>query len=235
MFRLKKYAWVIILVALASNSWAQSRVVQNLTTFDQKPLHFGYRLGIVGMDIDAEFNPTSQIRGDITGMNWGFAAGLIASLRINRYMNLRALPGLALGERVIKFNGQGPDPIGAGSKEQFTRKSTYVELPLNLKVKTRRINNYRPYFMAGVAYRFDIAKKRDDDMVQLSRHNLFLEAGIGLDYYFQFFRYGTELKFSLGINNLLGDTPDPTKQVPDYHDAFKSLNASMVTLSFFFE
>ena len=91
MFRLKKYVWAVLLVALACNGWAQSRVVQNLTTFDQKPLHFGYRLGIVGMDVNAKFNPSSTIRGDIDGFNAGFTAGLVASLRINRYMNLYIL------------------------------------------------------------------------------------------------------------------------------------------------
>lgn len=235
MFQFRKYAWVTFFVLITMSGFSQSKVVQNLTTFDQKPLHFGYRLGIVGMDLNARFSPLSTIRGDVNSFNAGFTAGLIASLRLNRYMNLRALPGLALGERVINFNGQGPDPIGSGSKEQFARKSTYVEVPLNVKFKTRRINNYRPYFMAGLAYRFDIAKQRDDDMVQIGRHNVFFEAGIGLDYYFEFFRYGTELKISLGLNNILGDAPDGVKQVVEFHNAFTNIKANMVTLSFFFE
>ena len=112
--------------------------------------------------------------------------------------------------------------------------STYATFPLLLKYRSVRLNNYRPYIIAGINYAFDLEsekKIRDDEKpkIRLNRHDIYVEFGFGSDYYFPFFKFSTELKFSFGLLNMI--RPDET----EYTKAIEKLNGRMVSLMFYFE
>ena len=74
----------------------------------------------------------------------GFSVGLIGDLRINEYMNLRFEPGLFYNKRDLIY----PE------YEEFTKendryrdiKSTYIHLPLLLKISTKIIDSFSADF-----------------------------------------------------------------------------------------
>jgi hypothetical protein len=238
---------------------AQSRVVQNLTTYDNKKIHFGFTLGLNSLDFGVEhyaslddnpnFDPNEeitvryldeleavnrQVRTDIYTLTPGFTVSIVSNLRLGEYFDLRFLPGLSFGNRRMVYNVPLHDFVGSAEAGYYSARSTYIDLPLLIKYKSKRYLNQRPYMIGGFAYRHDISRGSPDEIIRLVNPNFYFEAGMGWDSYLQFFRFSTELKFSFGLNNVLGKIPEhPT---PTYYNyAIKRLTSNIVTLSFHFE
>lgn len=192
-----------------------------------------------------EVELSDTVRADIQTLSPGLTVAIVTNLRLGDYFDLRFLPGLSFGERKLVYsiqNGGSPNAeylpvydINTGSTDlQFVSvKSTFIDFPLLVKYKSSRLNNQRPYIIAGGAYRLDISKSGEEDLVQLKKGSFYLEAGVGLDSYLRFFRFSTELKVSLGLNNLVGDAPLEQRQY--YTHALKDIRSNVFTLSFHFE
>ncbi len=185
------------------------------------------------------------VRADIETLVPGLTVSIVTNFRLGEYFDLRFLPGLSFGERRMAYSIQdGTTPnarhlpiydIYAGNNDlqYISVKSTYLDFPLLVKYKSSRLNNQSPYIISGLAYRIDISKSGEEDLVQLKRGGLYFEAGVGLDSYLRFFRFSTELKVSLGLNNLIGDAPADQRKY--YSQAIQSVNSNIFTLSFHFE
>lgn len=233
---------------------AQRQMVKNLTTFDDKRLHFGFTLALNTLDFNIDHYPTmydnenfrpessrpdfmyqyDTVRADISSMTPGFTVGIVTNLRLTEYLDLRFLPGMSFGERKLVYNIPVIDTNNPGSKDYYSIKSTFLDFPLLVKYKSKRMNNQRPYMIGGIAYRIDISKTGQEDLVRLKPFSSYVEAGIGWDSYLEFFRLSTELKFSFGMDNILDNGPkDTQRQV--YSSAFSRLSSNVFTLSFHFE
>ena len=250
---MKKILVVITLVFLGFSTFAQKQKVNFLTTFDDKLVHFGFSIGINALDFNVvNYNPIgenpdfipdftdgvlgdSYIRSDVATVLPGFTVGIISSLRLSKDFNLRFLPGLSFGERQITFNVPVYD-INSYETSQYyySIKSTFLDFPLLIKYKARRINNDRPYVVFGGAYRQDISRTAQEDLIKLKGGGFYAEVGGGWDHYFAFFRCSVEAKFSYGLNNQLGDLPDPVQRLY-YAQSIKDLRSKIFTLSFHFE
>jgi hypothetical protein len=158
-------------------------------------------------------------------------------LRLGEYFDLRFLPGLSFGERRLAYNVPVYDANSTSAEplEYFSIKTTYIDLPLLVKYKSSRLNNQRPYLVAGPALRVDISKTGVEDLVRVKRGGFYFEAGVGWDSYLPFFRLSTELKVSLGLGNMLNNGPDGETQRQYYTTALKKLTSNVFTLSFHFE
>ena len=250
---MKKNLVVITLVFLSFSTFAQKQKVNFLTTFDDKLIHFGFSIGINALDFNVvNYNPIGEnpdfmpdltdgildgsfIRSDVATVLPGFTVGIISSLRLSKDFNLRFLPGLSFGERQITFNVPVYD-INSYETSQYyySIKSTFLDFPLLIKYKARRINNDRPYVVFGGAYRQDISRTAQEDLIKLKGGGFYAELGGGWDHYFAFFRFSVEAKFSYGLNNQLGDMPDPVQRLY-YAQSIKDLRSKIFTLSFHFE
>ncbi len=258
---MKKFILIGILGIFCLSSFAQRQLLKNLTTFDDKRLHFGFSLGVNTLDFEIEhWNPYGSnpktwgpnrkfltesvkgvpvdsldiIRGDVKKLIPGFTVGIVTNLRLNEYFDLRFLPGLSFGERKIYYNIPVQDINNSETSEYYSIKSTFLDFPLLVKYKSKRMNNQRPYVIAGPAYRVDISKTGEEDLVRLKPGNWYFEAGIGWDSYLQFFRLSTELKFSFGLNDILDKGPKST-QLQVYTNSVSSMTSNIFTLSFHFE
>ncbi|WP_299579233.1 porin family protein [uncultured Sunxiuqinia sp.] len=256
---MKKLISIIILLYLSASAFAQHQRVKNLTTFDDKKLHFGFTIAINTLDFSMEHyrpignNPdfvfedwqnvdgheiTAQdtVFADIAQPIPGLTVGIVSNLRLGEYFDLRFLPGLSFGERRLVYNVPVYDISNVSSEalEFYSIKSTYIDLPLLVKYKSSRLNNQRPYLIAGPAMRIDISKTGKEDLVRVKRGGFYFEAGVGWDSYLPFFRLSTELKVSLGLGNMLNDGPDETQR-QYYTSAIKKLTSNVFTLSFHFE
>jgi hypothetical protein len=233
---------------------AQRLQVKNLTTFDDKRIHFGFTLGINTVDFKIDHynvlrdNPkfitetvngvqltgNEKIRADISNLTPGFTVGIVTNLRLSESFDLRFLPGMSFGERKLVYNIPIQDVNDLSNKDFYSIKSTFLDFPLLLKYKAKRMNNQRPYLIAGGAYQIDISKSGQEDLVRLKPFSASLEAGVGWDTYLMFFRLSTELKFSFGLDNVLDIGPKNT-QVQVYSNAFSRLSSNMFLISFHFE
>lgn len=242
-------------------SSAQRVLLKNLTTFDDKRLHFGFTLGINTTDFVLSYydkmgdniaytqylqehngqeivgksliTGATKVRADVAKLTPGFTVGIVTNLRVSESFDLRFLPGMSFGERKLVYNIPIADTYSNG-KGYYSIKSTFLDFPLLLKYKSRKMNNQRPYVIGGGAVRIDISKSGQEDLVRLKPFDTYIETGIGWDSYLQFFRLSTELKFSFGLNSVLDTGPKNT--VPQvYSAAFTRVASNVFTLSFHFE
>jgi len=174
------------------------------------------------------------IRADIANLVPGFTVGIVSNLRLTENLDLRFIPGLSFGNRKIVYNLPIHD-INDGKLEVQQARATFLDFPLLIKYKSKRIINHRPYMLGGVALRYDISKAATDDLVQLRKTLFSIEAGMGWDVYLQFFRLSTEIKYSFGIGNNLSPHLPKFPQYQHYQMAFKKLSSNVITLSFHFE
>lgn len=253
---MKKIYFSILLIFLVSSIFAQKQKVKYLTTFDDKLIHFGFTLGVNTLDFRVlHYNPMDEnpdfeeytnpqagenitnkslIHSDLTEIIPGFTVGIITSLRLTKDLNLRFLPGMSFGERQLVFNVPVYDINQYEASPYYSIKSTFLDFPLLIKYKARRINNGRPYVVFGTAYRHDISRTAQEDLIKLKNGGFYAELGAGWDNYFPFFRFSVEAKFSFGLTNQLGGLPGGTQR-KYYAQSIKNLHSNIFTLSFHFE
>jgi hypothetical protein len=251
----KKIFTAILFILICANVFAQKQIVNYLTTFDEKLIHFGFTLGYNMLDFNVlnynpigenpdfvsgnwpglQINESSIVRSDLETLVPGFTVGIVSSLRMTEDLDLRFLPGMSFGERKLTYNIPVYD-INAGLTELrfYSIKSTFLDFPLLVKYKARRINNDRPFVIFGAAFRQDISKTAKEDLVKLNNGGFYAEVGGGWDHYFPFFRFSVEGKFSFGLNNQLNPTPSQNQRLY-YSQSIKSLRSNIFTLSFHFE
>ena len=216
----KKFLLVIFSVfILIDGSNAQG----NLPYVDDKPLHFGYALGLNFMDfavVPADINKDVSV----TAVAPGFSVGAISDLRLNRYFNLRFTPTLMLSQRTLNYKNYDPAQI----------LSVPLYLPMYIKYSSERKDNYRPYVLAGGGLWMDWGRNKER-AVLLNPFDALVEAGVGCDLYFPFFKLSPVLKFAVGVSNVI--TPTAMRDTapasgPGPTDAISKLTTRMFTLAF---
>jgi len=203
----------------------------NLLYVDEKPIHFGFLLGINTMDFGVTPKRDS-INSDarVSNLKPGFSVGIISDLRLNRYFNLRFTPTIHFGQRELVYNFDGPKQI---------IQSIPVCLPFYLKYSSERKGNARPYLIWGGGVSIDLATDKTKPVL-LNYFDYFTEFGVGCDIYFSFFKLCPELKYSVGFNDIfvpLSQRPlEPiTLENQKFSNALSKLTSRMLTLAFNFE
>lgn len=243
------------------SGYSQFWGIPHLTTFDDRNIHFGFTLGINTMDLgfsyyetlddNPDFDATEvsdlnpdylaeidsvgrQVRADVATLIPGFTVGIVTNYRLTENLDLRFIPGLSFGTRKLVYNVPIHDLEVLSNNEDYTLRSTYLDFPVYVKYKSKRIVNNRPYMLGGMAMRVDISRSTGERLVGLKRATYYAEVGMGWDVYLQFFRLSTELKYSFGLGNNLADAPE--KNQPKYYSqALKRVSSHLLTLSFHFE
>ena len=143
----------------------------------------------------------------------GFSVGLIGDLRINEYLNLRFEPGLFYNTRGLVY----PEYAEFTKDNDRYRelKSTYIHLPVLLKISTKRINNFRPFIVGGFSTDFNLSsnqKNSDDNASNVFRvmsQNINYELGLGFDFYLYYFKFSPSLRGIFSMQNELIPDNDP--------------------------
>ena len=234
---MKKTAIIFLTIALAACKLsAQHRKLQNLPYADYKVIHFGFVVGLHTQDLLLTQSGFKNDAGEvwfseIPHFSPGFNVGLIADLYLNHYMNLRTVPTLLLGSKDFVFKEQT-----SGEEFKTTVKNNYIMLPLQLKFNGGRVNNYRPYLIAGGYGSLEIASRKNQPVL-LKPYDYGIEIGFGCDFYLPYFKLNPELKFSFGLTNLLeqnrSDLTD--KELLKYPQSLSKATQRMIVLSFNFE
>jgi len=170
----------------------------------------------------------------------GFNLGMISEFNIFKYLSIRVLPGMNFGQRNLQYKMRDlkkfPDSVVFVKEAPILYVSTIaVELPVLLRLKGKRINNYRPYIVGGGNVRYDLETRRKNQKngpysLKIKPLDFFFEVGTGLDFYLTYFKFSTELKMSYGINDILIH-----ESYTDYNKVIDRLKNKMFILSFNFE
>jgi hypothetical protein len=259
MLRTQQFVIILILLCFTSEAFSQSRQVPNKPEYDLAPYHFGFLLGINKMFFSIKTYPgyqdkiyyNNEFETSLPDQNcdsaylynmeatptFGFVIGIVGNLRLGEYFDLRLTPSLTFGERTLYYSIQSYTNSSEPQMLYVTKniQSAFVEFPLWVRYKGKRIHNVRPYILAGGKYSIDLAsnaKKKADNSaayVFINRKDVYALGGAGFDFYTAYFKFGIELTMAYGLFDVLKH--DNTI----YTDPVDRLSSKMFQLSFTFE
>ena len=220
---------------------AQERKIQNRPFLDDRVWHYGFLVGFNIQDFSIAnkglpyINTVSGLAeywyADVPEYTPGFSVGILGDLKANDWLSVRLIPTMHFGDKFVTFKEQGSGAI----VEQYV-KSTYLSVPLDLKISAERFNNYRPYVVTGFAPSFDLTVKKGNELL-VKQADVMFEIGLGLDLYYPFFKMIPELKFCFGLKDVLDnnrtDLKDPS--LLKYTNSISEIRSRMITLTLYFE
>ena len=173
----------------------------------------------------------NQWYADVGSYDPGFSVGILGELYLTKHLALRAIPTMHFGNKTVTFRN-----ALNGDVQRQTIKSTYISLPIDLKFSAERFNNYRPYMMCGVNPMLDLTVKKQKQVL-LKTFDVYLEVGLGCDFYLPFFKFIPEIKFCYGLTNVLkkkrDDLTDDSMLI--FTESLNKANSKMIVVSFYFE
>lgn len=232
---------ILSLFACPLTAEAQTRKVMNRPYIDQRLFHYGFLAGVHLQDIELEQHGYTDEEGnqwvaDIPNYDPGFTVGILGALRLTEHLELRAIPSMHFGTKMMRFYNMRQDVENEEKRQSEELKSTYISLPVDLKFSAQRFNNYRPYMMVGINPMLDLTVKKNQN-VRLNSFDCYIEAGLGCDFYAQWFKFIPEIKFCYGLNNIIStnrtDITDASKDI--FAHTFRKGRSKMIVLTFYFE
>jgi hypothetical protein len=230
---------LFVLLLLLPGIRAQSQQTINLPGYTRAHYHFGFIIGYntSSFYIDPSPNLAGKFKDTLRSIRSdpksGFDLGIVTEVKIFRYLKIRFVPSLGFSDRQIAYNFLGVDTFTVTKDIQ----STFLNFPLDLKLISKRLNNFEAYVMAGGKFARDLASQKDVNQqlagakatVRLYPNDWYYEAGGGIEFYLPYFKFGIELKVSQGLRNLI--IPDNTV----YTESIRGLYSKTYLLSFTFE
>ena len=158
----------------------------------------------------------------------GLGVGFIGDIRLgpaSTPFHLRFAPGLNFLTRRVEYLNRGAG--GADTLRTQEVSTTQLELPLLLKYQSQRRRNTRVYMVGGIKPSIAVTQRQNIpaiNQLSVTRNDLMLEYGVGLDLFYPLFKFGPELRFSHGLRNIL------VPRNNTYSNDLQSLRTNTVTL-----
>ncbi len=209
----------------------------NLEHYYNETLHFGFTMGLNRANFIiqpvAHFERFDTLKAVESASKFGFNLGIVSELRLSKYITFRFIPNLSFVERNLQYRFEGFDTI----IRVKTIESTFLNFPLDFKLRSKRVKNFGAYVLGGGAYSLDLGSKRKvvnslnpkEQIVKLGRDDFSYEMGAGTEFYFQYFKFAVEAKLSVGIRNML------IKDNTVFSNAIDKINSKVLLISITFE
>lgn len=176
---------------------------------DNKILDWGYYLGFNQLDFKFDYNKNI---GDIqTSKEVGINVGLIGNLRFTKNVSLRFEPGIVISQRNLLYDSSffNIEDVAELKKSDLKRevKTTYIYLPLLVKLATDRVGNFNPFVVFGGSSAINLSANQDNPDDNFSgefrskRNVLFYEIGFGIDFYLHWFKFTPTIRGVFAMNN----------------------------------
>lgn len=187
--------------------------ITNQENIDNKRWSWGYYLGFNTYDFDFDYkkyNPSPSTGKDFyVEKTLGFNVGLVGSLKLNHNFDLRLEPG-------VSFNTRNFIALKSDQDDTFREiNSTYVHIPLLVKFNADRLNNFRPFVLAGVSTSLNLSSNEnnpDDNSAgqfRMKTNSFYYEVGVGIDFYLYYFKFSPSLRGVFAINDELVPDASP--------------------------
>lgn len=202
-----KYLFFLVVIVFQAEAqlFTKERLVNN-ENFDKTRLSYGYYLGFNNYDFNIDYNNDVDDIQVIKSV--GFNVGLIGNIRINDYFDIRLEPGLVMSNRTLSFSGSYFEGLVYEEKDlERELRSTYVHIPLLIKISTKRVDNIKPFVVGGISTALNLSSNQDnpDDNSQgvfrLVKNNLYYELGIGVDIFLTWFKFTPSIRGVFSIKD----------------------------------
>ncbi len=214
-------------------SYAQLAGGLHLPNFDEQRVHYGFLLGghtsRFRLKYSDEFTTPEldSVHSVLPTEKPGFKIGFVVDFHLFQYLDARLVPTFSFYQLGLDYRYYD------GTVLQELRDPTYFELPFLLKYKSVRRENRGIYLLAGLtpAVKVSGSKKEQDSSERLliSKFNLFLDIGVGLDLFQPLFKFSPEVRYSFGLPNILDN------QQNDFSRGIESLHIHSFTIYMTFE
>lgn len=183
----------------------------NLSQFDDKKVHFGFSLGINSSDflMESDLGVNDSMLKVESNPQLGFNLGIVGDLHLGSNANLRIIPTLSFSQRNMEYEFRQRNSTKT-KKYVKPVESTYIDIPINLKLRSNRNGNFAAYIVGGAMYSYDLVSQEgvenvafnlDDLIVKVNRHTISYQVGAGMDFFLEYFKFSPEFKLSMGTNN----------------------------------
>ncbi len=215
-----------------TTSNAQIRGTYNYLDFASKPYYFGITLAYNSSSFNAiqssQFFLSDSLRGVEGTYGGGFNLGIVTNLKIGQHFDFRFLPTLSFTDRNLQYT------TASGGLIDKRIESVFFEMPFHVRYKSQPYKDLRVFVVSGVKYSFDVASKsrtrRDETSIRIAPTDFAVEFGAGVQFFFPYFIFSPELKYSQGITNGLIYNPDV-----EYSTVLDKVLSRTFTISFHFE
>ncbi|AUS06004.1 porin family protein [Pseudotamlana carrageenivorans] len=181
---------------------------------DYDLLRWGYYLGMNSYDFNFDYH--EDLTDIYVKREPGFSVGLIGNLRINKFIDLRLEPGLNITTRELRYSEDYFDGMSYTDADLVREvKSTYIHVPLLIKVSTKRINNFKPFVVGGFSTAINLSSNQDNPednssgQFRTKTSPLFYELGFGIDFYLYNFKFTPSVRGIFAISDELVRDEDP--------------------------
>lgn len=246
-----KVIHIFFLLLFTINSLAQyKRVVQNRPYTDLRPLHFGVLLGTHLQDVELNNIGVQRIiqsdgnvvetliTADQDRWDMGLTVGVLAEFRLNKTFQFRLVPAMYFGNRHLTFhNFTKLNQQGVPTQLQQDTKTAYISSAFDILFAAPRINNHRPYLVAGINPMLNLNNKHEQ-YIALKPYEMYAEIGVGCDFYLPYFKLRPELKFMFSLKDSYDKTHAKNikdKNMLPYTNAVNHANTKIIALTFYFE
>ena len=214
---MKRILLLLIFVLFAQSADAQlfnKEKIKNNENFDKAFLSWGYFLGLNSYEFNFDYN--QNLKDIQIERSAGFSVGLIGNMRISDHMDLRLEPGLFITKRILHYHPSyfaGMEFNDADLEREV--RSTYIHVPLLLKFSTKRLNNIKPFVVAGLSTALNLSSNQDnpgDNSVgefRVKKSVVFYELGVGIDLYLFWFKFTPSVRGVFALNDELVRDFDP--------------------------
>jgi len=212
---------------------AQSNSVDNYNYkgFQKKPYYFGLNIGINNsgyrLNQSRFFIGNDEIRVVEPTSGTGLELHMIANLKLGDYFDFRFLPGFSFASRQLAFTQVGSNVTTFNDAEPV-----YFELPFQIRYKSKPYKDKRIFIIGGLKYGYDVAGNSEakQSILRFSSHDFQWEVGLGMQFFYPYFIFSPEIKFSRGItNNLIYDNQLVPARV------LENVFSQVISISFNFE
>jgi hypothetical protein len=220
-----------ILLVCSLPALPQNSKPKNMVMADYQKFHFGYSVGINTAGFVILPNEGYQVK---LVQGPGININLITDYRIGKFLDIRFLPGIQFTSRDITVTNK----LTADYKT-WSIESVFVDLPMLLKYRSQRVNNYAPYLLVGFNPRMGILGHelprggfgKATRLIKI--FDIYPELGVGCDFYLSMAKVAVELKFSVGMLDIFDGPADPEFEL--YTNGIDKMFSRMVILAFHVE
>ena len=215
-------------LSLLSYGQIRSKENYNYLDFQGKSYYFGMAFGtnFSGYRVNQSkfFIGNDSIRIAEGRKKGGFNIHMIANLKMGEYFDFRFLPGFAFSYRSFLFNDE---------KERQVE-SVFFEMPFSVRYKSQPYKDKRMFVTGGLKYNYDIASssktRQAATLIKISPHDFQWEVGVGMQFFYPFFIFSPEIKYSRGLGNILIYNNDLNES-----KVLENVTSQIFTLTFNFE
>ncbi len=236
LLRLTAFGTLILISALPAR--AQFRDALNLPDHDDKFYHLGIALIYNTSHLQVEAHPSFLGQDSLLAVNpentGGFGLAGMHTFKFTPHFEMRIVfPQLMFSYKNLTYSLKDQE-TGAQTKATKQIESILLGFPVQAKLLSDRMENFRFYVLGGFNYQKDLASnataRKADDLVKLKPYDFSIEAGVGFQFFFPVFILSPELKISNGIINSHSRDPNLI-----YSSSIDKLRSRMIIFSLIFE